>query len=270
MLPYNLLNHMGFSGITKLYLYNTQGPNSTPGIINTYCCNGWVLVKLIHHLYRTFVGFSHFDKDTYNFPNKANESLTYTYTMIDYKQGKVYLLNHTSGKLYVACTTLSVRLGQHWSAAQHYRKKKTPTRQLYLFMQQTERNEWTIELSWDFPCETARELTLQEFKAMEAYDPKDLLNMITGNKYDINVIEDMVDEKAEQTMQINKETQQNLIALGQQQQQNGGAIINTDLTAEQVERVAHYADVALSLNSKKAYVNVFTVFEKYSNHTFQP
>ena len=55
----------------------------------------------------------------------------------------------------------------------------------------------------------------------------------------------MVDEKTEQKMQINKETQQNLIALGQQQQQqNGAAIINTDLAAEQVERVAHYADAA--------------------------
>ena len=100
--------------------------------------------------------------------------------MVNYQNGRIYLLTHVSGRCYIGSTTqsLSDRKSTHITFGFGTKHKNSSRGDLYPFMFGTQRHEWTIVLLRLCPCNSKEELEAEEYREMQAYPDQDkLLNV---------------------------------------------------------------------------------------------
>ena len=98
--------------------------------------------------------------------------------LVCYNLGKIYVLTFQGRIVYVGSSVrvLRQRMHEHW----HNRKRKSWIGSLYPFMCGTSKSDWKIELLYNFPCASKKQLVAEEGKATRALSRGSQLLNIRG------------------------------------------------------------------------------------------
>jgi integrase len=164
-----------------------------------------------------------------------------------YALGKIYALNHKpTKKVYYGSTvqTLIERLQGHWWEADH---GDISNSDLYKLMRETKREEWTMALFKNYPCNSMSELVDEEIRVIgRACESSELVLNHTGRL----APKVHPDELAVEPLR------------------HGGLVVKTQLKAEEVRQLQEILVNRLAPNTRRTYECAKRSFAKFCAERF--